>query len=220
MSLGAHTEIERKYDVEPGTRLPPASELTTLLGVADVQTSPTQWLDATYYDTSQLHLVRAGITLRRRAGGEDAGWTLKVPAAQDSRHELTVALGPDDEPVPEELLRAVPAQLFGGTASLGEAASFDEAVRPVARLCSTRQVHQLTDHGIVLALLADDQVRAENLMPPAGARAWREWEVELIDGDLELLDRVEAALLRLGAVRSASTSKLARALGDRLTRRP
>lgn len=213
-NIEVHTETERKYDVAQGMQLPPAPELTTLLGVADVQTSPTQWLDATYYDTSQLHLVRSGITLRRRSGGQDAGWTLKVPATQDARHELTVALGPDDEPVPGQLLRAIPAQL------LGTAAPFDDAVWPVARLRSTRQVRQLADHGIVLALLADDHVRAEDLRPPARTQAWREWEVELVDGDQALLDRVEAALLRLGAIRSTSTSKLARALGDRTTRRP
>jgi hypothetical protein len=35
--------------------------------------------EADYYDTDDLRLIRGGITLRRRRGGDDAGWHLKLP---------------------------------------------------------------------------------------------------------------------------------------------
>jgi CHAD domain-containing protein len=46
---------------------------------------------------------------------------------------------------------------------------------------------------------------------------WRELEVELVDGDDELLAAVTERLLAAGAVRSASASKLGRVLEHRLT---
>ena len=36
-------------------------------------------LEAVYYDTPNLRLLAEGVTLRRRTGGEDAGWHLKLP---------------------------------------------------------------------------------------------------------------------------------------------
>ncbi|WP_242418751.1 CYTH domain-containing protein, partial [Frankia sp. CpI1-P] len=36
-------------------------------------------LDAVYYDSDDLRLARNQITLRRRTGGHDAGWHLKLP---------------------------------------------------------------------------------------------------------------------------------------------
>jgi CHAD domain-containing protein len=49
---------------------------------------------------------------------------------------------------------------------------------------------------------------------------WREWEVELVEGDDALLDAVEACLLSVGAQRAASRSKIRRALGLDGERRP
>ena len=52
-----------------------------------------QRLEAEYYDTGDLRLIRAGITLRRRPGGDDAGWHLKLPAGPDTRREIRLPLG-------------------------------------------------------------------------------------------------------------------------------
>ena len=49
-------------------------------GVAAVAPGAEQILDAIYHDTKDLRLLRAGVTLRRRTGGQDAGWHLKLPA--------------------------------------------------------------------------------------------------------------------------------------------
>jgi hypothetical protein len=35
-----------------------------------------------------LRLIRAGITLWRRRGGDDAGWHLKLPLGADTRREM------------------------------------------------------------------------------------------------------------------------------------
>ena len=87
-------------------------------------------LTATYYDTPALRLARAGITLRRRTGGSDAGWTMKLPVG-GGREEHGEPLGEDDEPVPAALLDLVRAWVR------------DHEVRPVATLSTARTVHLL-----------------------------------------------------------------------------
>ncbi|NEA06535.1 CYTH domain-containing protein, partial [Streptomyces sp. SID10116] len=71
-------EIERKYDVKAGTELP---DLTGVTGVAGVVDKGTADLDAVYWDTPDQRLAAASITLRRRTGGHDAGWHLKLPVS-------------------------------------------------------------------------------------------------------------------------------------------
>ena len=68
--------------------------------------------------------------------------------------------------------------------------------------------------GRTIAVIAQDDVTAET---DAGEQRWQEIEVELVDGDPELLDAVERELLAAGATPAAGPSKLARALGNRLT---
>jgi CHAD domain-containing protein len=50
-------------------------------GVGSVGAPTVSELDATYYDTAELGLANAMVTLRRREGGADAGWHLTPPAA-------------------------------------------------------------------------------------------------------------------------------------------
>src|SRR5215475_5052938 len=69
-------EIERKYDAPESGRLP---DLQDLPGVDAVAQPVEHHLEATYFDTPELRLVRHGITLRRRTGGADDGWHLKLP---------------------------------------------------------------------------------------------------------------------------------------------
>ena len=68
-------EVEDKYDLDESCVLP---DFNTLRGVGSVSTAD-QELAATYFDTTDLALATAGVTLRRRTGGEDAGWHLKLP---------------------------------------------------------------------------------------------------------------------------------------------
>ena len=70
-------EIERKYESGPAVTLP---GLSGVQGVAQETDLPSEDLSAEYYDTDDLRLIRAGVTLRRRRGGHDAGWHLKLQA--------------------------------------------------------------------------------------------------------------------------------------------
>ncbi|WP_305790068.1 CYTH and CHAD domain-containing protein [Symbioplanes lichenis] len=188
------TETERKYDVPAGFTLPP------LTGAGEAETHE---LDATYFDTDDLRLARNKRTLRRRTGGTDAGWHLKTPADGDGRTEHRLPLSDGDQ-VPDELTSAVRPIVR------------TKELRPVARLRTHRIETPLRDaEGRTLALVAQDEVGAET-----GGREqrWQEVEVELVDGGPELLDQVEGLLLAAGATPAAGPSKLARALGDRLSK--
>ena len=191
------TETERKYDVPAGFAMP------SLIGTADVASADdaqTHELDATYYDTDDLRLVRHARTLRRRTGGSDAGWHLKTPGDGSSRTEHRMPL--DGDAVPDALQAEVRAIVR------------DRPLAPVARLRTRRVETPLKDSaGRTLALVAEDDVTAET---DTGRQSWREIEVELVDGRPGILDAVEHALLAAGATPAAGPSKLARALGDRL----
>ena len=183
-------EVERKYDVGPDTALPD-------LGVEWVVRPPEHFvLDATYVDTADLALRRARTTLRRRTGGHDAGWHLKVPAGAD-RQELRLPLS---DSVPEPLAALVAAQVQG------------RPLLPVAHLTTSRTVSVLCEaSGAAVAEVADDRVCARRL-PDGPQLRWREWEVELLGDDRAVLDRVEVLLRAAGARPSAAGSKVGRVL--------
>jgi inorganic triphosphatase YgiF len=65
-------EIERKYESDE-SGLP---DLTGVAGVVSVIDKGVVSLDAVYYDTADERLAAASLTLRRRTGGDDAGWHL------------------------------------------------------------------------------------------------------------------------------------------------
>src|SRR4029079_5202148 len=76
-------EVELKFDADPGVPFPDLS------GAADTVGEATEsQLDATYFDTADTQLARHGITLRRRTGGEDAGWQLKTHAREAQRNAM------------------------------------------------------------------------------------------------------------------------------------
>lgn len=199
------TEVERKYDVPQGFHLP---DLSGFGGVARVAPPREHSLDATYFDTADLRLVRNKITLRRRTGGDDAGWHLKLPRRDGERDEVRVPLGRAARTVPPALRAPVTVHVRGGK------------LAPVVRLTTSRTVHHLLDaDGAVLAEVAQDDVTATS--PSSNGRAttvdtWSELEVELVGGDLTLLEAVGERLVSAGAMPSRSVSKLARALGDRV----
>ena len=72
-----HLEIERKFDVSTGFTVP---DLAAVPGCAAVSEPVTHHLSATYYDTPGNRLAASKITLRRRTGGTDEGWHLKLQA--------------------------------------------------------------------------------------------------------------------------------------------
>ncbi|NII51118.1 CYTH domain-containing protein [Frigoribacterium endophyticum] len=225
-------EIERKYDVDDEAAVPDLVGVGVGAGagagggagraleVARVELDPAASLSATYHDTPDHRLLGARVTLRRRTGGHDAGWHLKLPpeVAGGGRREVHHPLGADDEPVPAELLDRVAALLGtgGGGDGVGDGAP---ALRPVLLLETRRTAHHLLDHeGRELVEVADDVVRATRAAD-GRVRAWREWEAELgrgVDGPEgdALLDAVAPRLHAAGARPSAHRSKLALGLGD------
>jgi inorganic triphosphatase YgiF len=205
MATGEHEQIEteRKYDVDTGFVLP---DLTGAGGSVSMAPPDVQRLEATYFDTDDLRLIGARITLRRRTGGDDAGWHIKLPVGGDTRREVHFPLGPPGRVVPAEIATEV-ARWSGGA-----------PLRPVARLETHRTVRRLLgESGEVLAEVADDQVTGSRPDPadPESWRlqdTWREVEVELKSGTPELLDAAAAGLAAAGARPSRSASKLARVL--------
>jgi inorganic triphosphatase YgiF len=201
-------ETERKYEAEPDFAMP---DLAVITGVAAASPPDRLRLAAIYFDTGDLRLAAARITLRRRTGGSDAGWHVKLPAGVDTRREVRFPAG--------RSARAVPARV----AAVVSGWTGGEPLLPVARLLTARTVRQLTGpDGEALAEVADDLVTASRAAPgPPGSPvswaeplAWREIEVELAGGTAGLLDAAGQLLLRAGARPARSSSKLARLLGS------
>jgi inorganic triphosphatase YgiF len=195
-----YKEVERKFEVVESTVSP---SFDGLASVARVERSPSQQLDAVYFDTPGHDLAAHHITLRRRTGGADAGWHLKLPAGPDARTEVQAPLGDGADAVPDALLDVVLAIVR------------DRPLGPVARIATHRTVDTLFGpDGIALAEFCDDQVTAQADHDGAEQR-WREWELELAEGgDRDLLDRLTNRLLDAGAAPAGHGSKLARVLGS------
>src|SRR5690349_21303557 len=122
------TETERKYEAPSDASLP---DLTEITGVA---TGPEEFdLEATYFDTTDYRLARAGVTLRRRVGGDDEGWHLKLPAGEDSRQEVRVPLGRGTKNPPKDLSTLVRAHTRG------------QGLGPIAEIHTNRRRWQLTN---------------------------------------------------------------------------
>ncbi len=205
MGIEQHDEIERKYDVDPDCDVP---DLTVIGGVEMAAPVELEHV-ATYFDTPDLRLLCAGVTLRRRTGGVDDGWHLKLPRGDDRREEIRVVLTEPDEGPPDLLLDRVRVMVR------------DSPVAPSAVLSTRRVVHRLLDEkGTVLAALCDDHVRAETSSQSPTVEEWREWELELVDGPDDLLDLAEPILVAAGARRSVVASKLSRVLAEALPVRP
>ena len=213
-------ETEKKYDVDAGTELP---DLAAIPGVGRVGEPHDTELEAVYFDTEDLVLASRRITLRRRSGGADAGWHVKLPPepaagpgpaseeGPEARREIHAPLGQADV-VPGKLLAHLHAYLRGSDPV------------PVARLSTRRTTLALYgDDGVHLADFADDTVDATLLQgadqKPADESAgrdqqWREWELELVHGQPEVFKAAAAVLSAAGARPSAHASKLRRALGE------
>jgi CHAD domain-containing protein len=195
-------ETETKYELDPGAALPPLDGLPQVDATAGADE---QQLEAEYYDTDDLRLIRAGVTLRRRRGGGDAGWHLKLPEGAGTRLEIRLPPGRSGRQVPRELSALVRAYARGA------------ALRPVARLTTRRQRLVLLDEaGESLAEVASDDVSAQTMGDSTTLSTWREVEVELTGGDRRLLKAADALLRRDGLRPAVRSAKLERALAGQL----
>ena len=209
-STSSTVEIERKFTLQD----PGVLDLTAVRGVKSVREEPLVALRATYFDTFDLRLSQLAVELRRRTGGPDAGWHLKVPVGPDRRIEIRVPLAAGEDEVPEGLRDAL----------LG--LSRGRPLLPVAVVeTRRRQSHLIGPEQRDLAVVALDEVEARRLVPaPANPTSWNEVEVELVDGPPETMKRAEKELRRAGAEPSRWQSKVGRALNepgpDRKARKP
>jgi CHAD domain-containing protein len=203
--VSEHRETERKYQADSAVlALPPLDDLPQ---VGSVSGTEEETLEAEYYDTSDLRLIRSGLTLRRRRGGADEGWTLKLPVHGDSRDELWLPLG-KRKSVPAELIRLVRAFSRG------------EPLQPVAHITTVRRRRVLKDAaGDSLAEVVADDVSAQSLGASTTISGWQEAEIELTGGDMCLLEAAERRLRSGGLRRAEHSAKLERALADRLPSR-
>lgn len=216
-----HAEREAKFE---GTGVFDPQELRRLPGVADLREETAEELDAIYYDTADLRLLTRGVTLRRRTGGHDAGWHVKLPAQPGdgggSREIHAPLRAGKAGHVPRELARRLAVHARGGD------------LVPVAHLRTHRRRHLLLDKkGRLLAEVAQDQVAAQVLGAErigTGAVAdgsagtstrlthWFELEVELEDGRPALLEAAARVLAAAGWHPSPSAHKLDHALAEEL----
>ncbi|MCW2933828.1 MAG: hypothetical protein JWM19_4790 [Actinomycetia bacterium] len=219
-------ETGQKYEGDARIVLPP---LQGLPGVATVSDPEAETLVAMYYDSDDLRLLLAGVTLRRREGGADEGWHLKLPddgagpagpaREASSRREIRVSLargdrdrlhrrpeGTDDssagrDPVPGELARLVRVHTRGGV------------LRPVARIETRRRRTTLrNEQGQSLAEIAVDEVAAQTFGRTTTVVRWNEVEAELTGGSPRLARAVSDRLSRSGLHRAGHAAKLERVL--------
>ena len=202
-TTGKHLETEQKYDAAADFILP---DLSGLEGRTKAAGRQRYFLSATYFDTEELDLIKNRITLRRRVGGPDEGWLLKLPVRKDTRLVGRTPLSEGDT-------GTVPARL----AAQVQDVTSGRPLHPIAILDTERTVVTLTGKaGEPLAEVADDLVTATRLDEPgAEPMRWREIEVEAAEGVRAegLLEAAGQALREAGARRSVAASKLGRLLG-------
>ena len=200
---GPHREVEQKLRVDDDFVVP------DLRSLGDVETGSSFPMRAVYHDTARLTLFRWGITLRRREGGSDEGWHMKLPVAGadgTTRDEVRVPLGAG-------AVGAVPGELVEVISPLLR----EQPLVPLVTLVTQRQPLLIRDpSGRALVEVVDDRVTVlREGHPPL---EFRELEVEAVDAEdpdaLRLMRKVARHLRNAGGEPS-SVSKAASALGPR-----
>jgi CHAD domain-containing protein len=190
-------EEERKYEVDPRFAVP---DLRAVLpaGGQVVALAPAA-LRATYYDTADRRLARAGVSLRYRRG-DDVPWTVKLPTKTTGiRREISRPGKPTA--IPEDLVDILTVYARGA------------ALEPAAELRTSRRVHELRGgDGTLLAELDDDTVSV--LDGRSTRMKFREIEVERKECGGKLLDRIDELLRAAGAASGTFTAKHIRAIGS------
>ena len=161
---------------------------------------PAVTLRATYYDTPDRRLARAGVSLRHRKGeAAEKAWTVKLPSEVPGvRHELSRPGAPTE--IPPELAALVTVYQRGAT------------LAPAVLLRTVRRAYEVRDRGdVVLAEVADDTVSVIDARRTV--MRFREIEVERKEGKPKVLDTVEVLLRKAGARGGEFIPKHQRALG-------
>lgn len=209
--LSTHREVEQKFRVHGLFEMPDLQEAGV---AATVRSGEAFEMSAIYHDTDELTLFRWGITLRRREGGSDAGWHMKLPVAGadgTTRDEVRLPLEAGEVgSVPPALVEVVSPLLH------------ELPLRPVIALSTLRTPTVLaSDDGIDLVEVVDDIVTIRH--DGRIVSVFREIEVEALDSTdartVDVMGRMATLLIGMGAEPS-SVSKAASALGPRTSEPP
>lgn len=195
-------EVERKVRVADDFDITPVLDQ---LGDYRPRRGPAFTMQADYYDTDELTLFRWRITLRRREGGVDQGWHLKLPVSgghSGDRDEVRLPLA---DHVPARLGDIV-SPLIG-----------EKPLKAQVRVETLRTPVSIVDaDGRMLAEVVDDRVTVRLDGQPDSA--FREIEVEAADADdpaaIACMNHVVDCFLAAGGS-LGSSSKAASALGAR-----
>lgn len=177
---------------------------TGLPGVASVAGPEHESLDATYYDTADLRLARAGGTLCRT---EDETWHAAVPGDVD----LAVPAARSPDGVPGELVDLVRAYTGG------------RPLRPCVHVTTHRDRWRLIGRsGGTLAEIADDSVHARVAGAQDRSATWHEVSIDRAAGEVDRqLDATMRERLAVAGVQPADSGGayvLTKTLGDRIPR--
>ena len=195
----------RKPEREVHFYVPAHLEPPELRGFSVLETNRVT-LTAVYWDTCHRGLLGWGHTVRHRTAsdGSESGWTVKF--GQDDANGAVVrdeiAFDGDPSQPPEELCSLIRAFIR------------HKPLQPIATIITDRRSQQLRgndEHGVVE--VADDLVRS--WVGGNEGPSFREIEVELIEGDEDLLVDVAQILRKAGVGEPDPASKLERVLGGR-----
>lgn len=195
-SRGAN-ELEVKVMAPANFQMPPLNELEELSAANLV-------LTATYWDTDDLLLTGWGHSLRYRSAvdGSESAWTLKLagdPGRMANRREIIFQ---DPAGAPSAAVRLALLGVIGRRALI-----------PVAVVTTRRSSRRLrVGPGASTVEVADDEVTS--MVADAPGPAFREIEVELLDGDRSALRRAAKVLNKAGAAKPDPTPKVARVLAS------
>lgn len=207
----------------------PDGEHASTEAVASVEATDAVELVAVYHDTLDLRLARWGVTLRRREGGGDAGWHLKLPQPHDETADGVAERLELGAPLSAGEVGDPPAELHDLVAALVR----DAPVRPLAQVRTLRRTWVVRDAaGAALVEVSDDAVQtarlgldeAEEAAQPEGSETtdaqdgpgggieFREVEVEAatgtdgrpVEGSDAVVAALSAALEAVGATPSPS----------------
>jgi CHAD domain-containing protein len=178
--------------------------LSGLAGVAGTEGATRETVETTYFDTPDLALTQAGITLRHDAG-DTADWRLSLPSPDGSSTALRGTGGGGDI-VPDPLRDAVRIH------------TRDAELAPIGRMTTERLALDLLDEsGTAIGRVRDERVTASVLDPAGTGRlaTWREWAVEPLDGNAAVADEVRTLLTAAGGTGAGPEPGVARILGER-----
>ena len=181
------TSLERELKLQPpeGFVLPPL----------DGDPLDTRLFTSTYHDTQTRSLARCGITLRRRVEHGLSNWQLKLPR-EEGRAEIEAPGAPAGPP--PELRRLLAAHLRHGD------------LEPVATLRTRRSGVRVGGTSHPVADVTVDAVDVLDGMKSLGG--FVELEIELVDGELDDLEKLGRILRKAGAKRSDGRAKVMRVL--------